>query len=735
MVRKPVGSSDKAKAKRRECKKLSMRKAREKLKLNPELLEEARKKDRERKKEQRKSIKEMNDREQRHQRKNWRKYSKTYRDNLKKTNAFNIMLECDTPPSSPSNNMNNSLPSTSRVKSGKKKRRENREKMKRTIRSLNDKNRLLEKELAKYKKRVYRMSKSIDTTPIKNVRNILKGRKCSNDIKKRLIFGETLQNQLRKNFIKEKNVEKKRYIAQMVSGKIVKKSKFLNKISKDIVSRRCLSYVAPLTNNQLKKKVKFRKDVQCFLEQDENSKQLAGKKETITKNKIKMQRRLLNDSLKNLHKKFIVCFPEYLKMSYSEFCKYKPFWILIPNCQNRDTCLCKVHCNMSFIVTKLHNLQMIDERNLNDILINITCEGKLLEDCLDRKCNTCKHKEIKMKEFHENDTINYNQWIDKKVEIELKGEKKLCKRTEKAEITTTKKGLVDVFKQLLPRFSCHVRNIRHQYKAIKHVKESLKTNEVLVHMDFSENYNLKYNEEVQSFHFGGSRNQASLHTSILYYCVEKDLGTKQIPFCTISESRRHDSVSICAHLKPLISEILKIVPDLETIHFLSDGPSSQYRNRKMFVLAAKVLAKQAKVENLHWHYLESGHGKGAADGVGGCLKRTADSIVAHGTDIPTVNVLVQILQEHCKGIKIIYVAEQDILKFDNIEVFVPAFKGTLKTHEITWSKKKIDVIQVRSLTCISCSPGEKCQHYNIGQMNIRNTNCILLYTILFYFNL
>ncbi|GBM46249.1 hypothetical protein AVEN_224815-1 [Araneus ventricosus] len=77
-------SSEKYKAKRRESKKLSMRKAREKLKDNPELLEEARRKDRERKKEQRKRISGMNTRDQRNQRKKWRQYSKTYRANVKK---------------------------------------------------------------------------------------------------------------------------------------------------------------------------------------------------------------------------------------------------------------------------------------------------------------------------------------------------------------------------------------------------------------------------------------------------------------------------------------------------------------------------------------------------------------------------------------------------------------------------------------------------------------------------
>lgn len=42
------------------------------------------------------------------------------------------------------------------------------------------------------------------------------------------------------------------------------------------------------------------------------------------------------------------------------------------------------------------------------------------------------------------------------------------------------------------------------------------------------------------------------------------------------------------------------------------------------------LTKLFQVKELRWHYSESGHGKGAPDGIGGCLKRNADKLVAQG---------------------------------------------------------------------------------------------------------
>ena len=38
-------------------------------------------------------------------------------------------------------------------------------------------------------------------------------------------------------------------------------------------------------------------------------------------------------------------------------------------------------------------------------------------------------------------------------------------------------------------------------------------------------------------------------------------------------------------------------------------------------------------KSISWNFLESDHGKGPPDGIGGVLKRTADSVIVHGKDI------------------------------------------------------------------------------------------------------
>ncbi|XP_054259871.1 uncharacterized protein LOC128984559 [Macrosteles quadrilineatus] len=379
---------------------------------------------------------------------------------------------------------------------------------------------------------------------------------------------------------------------------------------------------------------------------------------------------------------------------------------------------------MSLIVSKMNTLKMIRERTPEDLIKNITCENEYLkEKCLEKKCMECKGNKVAFLDYNEEDSVTLYQWVDKKVEVQMKGRKKICKKTTKEEITCSKKKLKILFQSMFDKFVQHVNNIIHQHHAVRQIKKTLKENEAFLHIDFSENYNCKFGQEIQSFHFGGSRDQVSMHTSVLYYHGIN--GTVSQTLCTLSENRRHDSVAICGHLVPIFTEIKKYVPNLEKVHFLSDGPTNQYRNRKMFVLAAKFIARELNVETLHWHFSEANHGKGAPDGVGGVLKRTADCVVARGKDIPSIDALIRVLEQNCKGVHLFKVDTEDILKLDTEfhGLELPKFKGILKVHEIAWSRKMKDEISARRLSCLLCEANQECDHYEIGKIMIQTPKC------------
>ncbi|CAG4961599.1 unnamed protein product [Colias eurytheme] len=69
---------------------------------------------------------------------------------------------------------------------------------------------------------------------------------------------------------------------------------------------------------------------------------------------------------------------------------------------------------------------------------------------------------------------------------------------------------------------------------------------------------------------------------------------------TVSDCMRHDAAAVLAHILPLI-------------------------------------------ELVTWNYTEAGHGKGAADGIGGTVKRLDDAAVAHGNNIVSIDDFVSVV--------------------------------------------------------------------------------------------
>lgn len=79
----------------------------------------------------------------------------------------------------------------------------------------------------------------------------------------------------------------------------------------------------------------------------------------------------------------------------------------------------------------------------------------------------------------------------------------------------------------------HERNILHQYKVLKELKENINENKVVIFMDLSENYCTMYSEEIQAYHFGGSKLQLSLHTVVVY------MKNSTKSYCTVSHNTAH----------------------------------------------------------------------------------------------------------------------------------------------------------------------------------------------------
>ncbi|KAK6169016.1 hypothetical protein SNE40_020147 [Patella caerulea] len=172
-------------------------------------------------------------------------------------------------------------------------------------------------------------------------------------------------------------------------------------------------------------------------------------------------------------------------------------------------------------------------------------------------------------------------------------------------------------------FKGHVERVSNQYCTMKN---DLPVNHLIVHMDFAENYSCQIMEEIQSAFW--TTKMVTLHPVVLHYCHSNgSVELKSIVF--VSDVMQHNTSMVHAIITRLMGVINEVCPSASNVHFWTDSPTSQYRNKTIFDLISRF--KTAFGLLASWHYFEVGHGKGACVGVGGTAKRNADMAVKLGT--------------------------------------------------------------------------------------------------------
>lgn len=144
---------------------------------------------------------------------------------------------------------------------------------------------------------------------------------------------------------------------------------------------------------------------------------------------------------------------------------------------------------------------------------------------------------------------------------------------------------------------------------------------------------------------------------------------------------------------------------------VSDSPSSQYRNRYVIKLVSENVLPALGFTSLEWLYTESGHGKGAPDGIGSAIKRRADNRVCLGTNLRCSSDIVDDCQEWGSKIIVKEVLESDIDVFASIldKSMIPQLVGIGKAHQVLY---KDNSLLYRSLACVHCSPQRFCSCYD-----------------------
>ncbi|KAL0829678.1 hypothetical protein ABMA28_003184 [Loxostege sticticalis] len=722
-----------------EKKRLAEKARRDKIKLNPESHAEYKEKEKQRYQKRKEDIKllqiqDLTPRQKRIQRRRWNINSKNFRDRKRLKVQLEKILANSTPPETDSdetdagditeesNRLRESSPSIlqgrpvtrsvstvdesaglampgpsrqcdspkSDISSVKRRLRYNVSKKllwyHKQLNELKRHNDMLRKRLLRYKNK-QQYSKS----PRTKVELLLKNPSNKDEVKKNLVFAETIKDNLTSNYENLKTNKQKKEFKENIKPacQTLKKYKMLKDLKPKIVRKVIEKPKLHESKNRI------RKDITSFFESDDNSRMTAGKKECITRNKEKKQKRFLANTLKNLHKK---CLENHqYVVSYSFFCKNKPFWVVHPEEKDKESCMCKIHDNISLLAQALYNNKIIIEKTASEVLASTVCNTHNLT-CLERKCPICINKLPSVKEFDNSVEIKYWMWEYGTKEINTKKGEKIIKISEKKEHKDAPKAILEQLIKHLDKFYMHCANITNQYVCTTTLKSQLNLNEAVIHMDFSKNYSTKYNTEIQSLHFGGSRNQISLHTSVVYLP-----GREPQSFCTYSDCLRHDAFAVWGHIVPILKFIEQKALKTDTLHFITDSTCSQYRNKTINYIITKLHWDLKNLKCVTWNYTEAGHGKGAPDGVGAALKRTADQIVRYGKDIPDVNTFAAEMKKAVKNVLLEYVSEYEIYEK---EYFMPTtllkpFKGMMQVHQIIWNKNNENTVVLRRQSCVS----------------------------------
>jgi hypothetical protein len=113
--------------------------------------------------------------------------------------------------------------------------------------------------------------------------------------------------------------------------------------------------------------------------------------------------------------------------------------------------------------------------------------------------------------------------------------------------------------------------VRKQHNEINVLKYCLTPADVLLHMDFAENYTCKSMDEVQSAYL--SQTAVTLHPVTIYYRDAVGSPLKHKSIVIVSDEINHNSNTVQSFIKHVIQEVRTIIPSDRTIHYWTDNPT------------------------------------------------------------------------------------------------------------------------------------------------------------------
>ena len=340
---------------------------------------------------------------------------------------------------------------------------------------------------------------------------------------------------------------------------------------------------------------------------------MPGKKDFVSVKiegkRVHIQKRLVLNNLREVYREFKQKFPG-RKIGFSKFAELRPKHCILAGASGTHAvCVCTIHQNVKLM---MYVMQLPDLPTYHHCLARIMCNPPLPK-CYLGECDVCpgvaqlKEELITLLDENDMDQIVYKQWI----------------ATDRSTLETfcaPAEEFVETFCEKLELLRPHSFIASEQASFYTKCKTSLQAGEILVTVDFSENYSFILQDAAQGFHWNNS--QATIHPFVAYFVDSGEL--RHLSYVIISDCLQHNTTAVYLFQKCFI-EFLKSFLNkelqLKRIIYFSDGAASQYKNRKNFLNLCHH--RDDFGISAEWHFSATSHEKGACDGLGGTVKRLA----------------------------------------------------------------------------------------------------------------
>lgn len=325
----------------------------------------------------------------------------------------------------------------------------------------------------------------------------------------------------------------------------------------------------------------------------------------------------------------------------TKFYELRPQNVLVVSDTPNNVCVCLKHSNFNLLCKSLKNVLGFPLSSKK--LIEDMCCDVFDEDCMNNKCTNCQTdlRDILPILFEYNTYIYWNQW-EKNKET---GRFKISKHNGKVS------DAIGELQEQLSRYKVHSHVNRIQTDYFRDCKNLASDENVTIQIDFAENFAIRNQDEIQAAHF--SYDQVTIFTA----CAWTE--SEHRSFVIVSNDLNHDKFAVWEYLNVLLKLLQNKAPTIKNVHIFSDGCTAQFKNR--FILSKLPYLQTIHKLNISWSFFATSHGKGAVDGIGGTVKRSAwNGIKSRRVQIDSASDFAQYVTKTVKGVNILYVDKEKV---------------------------------------------------------------------------